>query len=106
MARSRYEEQLARYQAHFPRSQMLILRSEDFFAEPETAWRQIQEFLDVRVLPLGDTSQWRNQGRGESAGVSPAFRTELRRRLQPTYDAMRRDDGIEWPAPEGGSDDA
>jgi hypothetical protein len=102
LARSRYEEQLARYQAHFPRSQMLILRSEDFFAEPETAWRQIQEFLDVRVLPLGDTSQWRNQGRGESAGVSPAFRAELRRRLQPTYDAMRRDYAIEWPEPDAG----
>jgi hypothetical protein len=105
-ARSRYEEQLARYLRFFPRAQLLILRSEDFFADPRPAWRAVQEFLGVRPVTPCKPSHRRNAGSGEAAAVSRRFRDGLRQRLQPTYDAMRRDHGIEWPGTgEGGGRD-
>lgn len=97
LSRSRYEEQLARYLRLFPRSQLLLVRTEDFFADPRPVWREVLSFLGVDFVPLRDPALRRNAGFGEISTVSAAFRAGLRSRLQPTYDAMRRDHGIEWP---------
>lgn len=106
LGRSRYEEQLARYRSLFPASRLLVIRSEDLFADPRPVLHRVHEFLGLDPRPPGDTAGPRNAGKGEAGSVAASFRAALRKRLQPTYDAMRRDDGIEWPAPEGGSDDA
>lgn len=100
LARSRYEVQLARYLERFPRSRLLVLRSEDLFADPGRAWLALQEFLGVDVLPLPGPLPRSNEGDGESAAVDPGVRERLRTRLESTYEAMRRDHGIAWPAPD------
>ena len=50
-ARSRYLEQLDRYERLFGRRQLLVLRSEDLFSEPERSWRQLLRFLKLPWHP-------------------------------------------------------
>ena len=107
LARSRYDEQIARYRSLFPASQLLVIRSEDLFTEPESIIRRVIAFLGLEPQPLQNLALKHNAGSGEADSVPMLFRLELRRRLQPTYDAMRRDYAIEWPEPAwGGGRDA
>ena len=97
LARSRYEVQLARYEACFPRDQLLLLRSEDLFSQPEQVWAQVQSFLNLDSVPLPSLPR-ENAGRGEAAGVSPALRLKLRQQLRPTYAVMEQRYGLRWSA--------
>ena len=45
LSRSRYEEQLPRWQARFSSNQLLVLRSEDLFEQPEWVWDRVLRFL-------------------------------------------------------------
>ena len=45
VGRGRYAEQLSAYFTHVPRERVLILESEQFFAEPVPAWDQVLDFL-------------------------------------------------------------
>ena len=47
VARGRYAEQLARWFEHFPRNQLLVVRSEDFFADPGASYRRILDFVGL-----------------------------------------------------------
>jgi hypothetical protein len=74
-ARGRYAEQLERWLGEFPRERLLVLRSEDFYADPGAALAQAIEFLG---LPA-----WTPQGpprRLQSGGKAP-LDPDLRRRL-------------------------
>lgn len=94
-ARSRYEEQLPRYLDRFPRSRILLLRSEDLFGDPEPTLTRVQEFLGLSVRPLGTaTAIW--AGKGEHPDVPRSVRDDLRERLAPTYEEVRRSHGIGW----------
>lgn len=96
LSRSRYDEQLARYLRFFPREQMLLLRSEDFFREPEETWHRTLAHLGVPPLPLATgLARW-NAGANEAAAVPAAFRGRLRHELAPTYRALRLEWGIGW----------
>ena len=96
LARSRYDEQLARYGDLFSREQLLVLRSEDLFAEPAAVWRQLLEFLELEHRPLPQEVPHANRGSAESAGVDPRLRDRLRSLLSPTYDALERAYGLRW----------
>lgn len=48
LARGVYADQLQAWLAVFPREQMLIVRSEDFFEAPEPVFRQVTDFLTLR----------------------------------------------------------
>ena len=47
LARSRYAEQLERWLAVFPREQLLLLKAEDLFVEPERVFDSAYEFLGL-----------------------------------------------------------
>jgi hypothetical protein len=47
LARGRYHEQLATWRALFDDSQLLVLSSERFFAEPERTFGQVLDFLEL-----------------------------------------------------------
>ena len=47
LGRSRYAAQLERWFAHFPREQVLVLRSEDLFSSPATIVTQVLRFLEL-----------------------------------------------------------
>ena len=57
VARSRYGEQLERWFARFPSERMLVMRSEDLFADPAASFRTIQTFLE---LPEWEPPEFRN----------------------------------------------
>lgn len=45
--RGHYAEQLARVLRCYPREQLLVLRSEDLFEEPDSVYRRVLEFLRI-----------------------------------------------------------
>ena len=94
--RSRYEEQLPRWQARFSSNQLLVLRSEDLFEQPEWVWDRVLRFLELEPWPLPDLAQPANAGRGEAAQVAPEFRLWLRQQLQHTYSWAADQHGLEW----------
>lgn len=52
VARSRYSEQLKRFMRFFEEEQLLVMRSETLFQEPERATEKIHDFLGVRLVEL------------------------------------------------------
>ena len=97
LARSSYEQQLPRFEALFPAEQLLVLRSEDLFAQPVRVWGQVLTFLELEPLPLPPLAQPANAGQGEAAKVPQMLRQALREQLQPTYGWVESRYGITWP---------
>ena len=97
--RSRYELQLQRYREWFPKRQLLVLRSEDFFAHSEACWDRLLSFISVAPMPLPATLPHSNPGQGEAASVPLSLRRALRQQLVATYDWVKREYGITWPEP-------
>lgn len=85
VARSRYEVQLLRWQALFRPEQLLLVRSEQLFIQPQAVWSQVLAFLDLPELPLPGLGLAANAGLGEAALVGPEVRRALRDQLAPTY---------------------
>lgn len=52
LTRGRYAEQLEVWYSLFPRQQILLLRSEDLFADPDRTYREVLDFLGVPTLSL------------------------------------------------------
>lgn len=54
LARSRYSEQLSEWFKYFPREQIMIIRSEDYFSDPAAVYSGFFHFLglsDFRIMP-------------------------------------------------------
>ena len=96
LARSRYLEQLDRYEALFPKRQLLVLKSEDLFNNTAAVWEQIQRFLKLPLVPLPMALPITNAGRGEADDVDPAIRAMLRRELATTASGVRQRYKIDW----------
>ena len=95
-ARSRYLEQMDRYEKLFHRNQLLVLRSEELFEQPELIWLPILQFLGLRNQPLPKPLPHRNRGKGESKGVRPQLRERLRREFAATAAGVRERYGFGW----------
>ena len=96
ISRSRYLEQLDRYEALFPREQLLILRSEDLFSTPERIWRELLSFLELKPMDWPGALPRANAGDGLGDRVDPALRQQLRQQLAETVAGVRSRYGIEW----------
>ena len=96
LSRSRYQEQLLRWQALFPAEQLLVLRSEDLFEQPQTVWDRVLRFLELDPVSLPELAQPANAGLGEAAHVPAAVRLRLREQLQGTYRWAAEEHGLEW----------
>lgn len=98
VARGRYAEQLERWLAHYPRSQILALRAEDLFTEPAATYHRVLEFLGVE--PMGEPEfEVYNQG-SPGGGNEPGAREALAGRFT---DANRRlvallGEEFQWPS--------
>jgi hypothetical protein len=99
LSRSRYEQQLQRYEALFPVRQLLVLRSEDLFSKAEQSWQQIQAFLELDPMPLPAPLARANAGRGEAEAVPEQVRAQLRHALADTAAAMQQRYRISWGLP-------
>jgi hypothetical protein len=96
LARSRYEQQLQRFEALFPAEQLLVLRSEDLFARAELVWTQLLQFLELDPWPLPALAQPANAGRGEADAVTQATRRMVRAKLASTYQWAAQRYGLSW----------
>ena len=96
LARSRYEQQLARYERRFSKNQLLLLKSEDLFERQAVVWQRVLNFLELDPLPCPEGTTPANAGRGESADVPETLRLRLRELLQSTYRVMEKRYGITW----------
>lgn len=96
VARSRYEQQLDRFEPELQAGRLLVLRSEDWFARPEQIWPQLLAFLGLKEQPLPLQSRAFNTGAGEAALVPSGIRARLRAELEPTYEAMAQRYGLHW----------
>ena len=76
-SRGRYLEQLLAWTDRYPSERLLVLRSEDLYADPAATWVQLVEFLG---LPPWDLRRFRNHSR--SPGPSPPMAAGTRRRLE------------------------
>lgn len=86
LARGLYADQLRRWLRWFPRAHLLVLRSEDFYADPTTALKQALVFLDVPVNRLPSRAHYNRydgyskEGEPHDAtdtGMDPALRERL-----------------------------
>ncbi|MFI7421807.1 sulfotransferase domain-containing protein [Nonomuraea sp. NPDC049684] len=84
LARGRYADQLDRLEPLFGRDRILVLDSHRFFAEPETAYDRVLEFLTVPHL--GYPAFERHNGRPLPRPVPKVLEQALRDHFEP-YDA-------------------
>ena len=96
VARSRYLEQMNRYEALFPKRQFLVLKSEDLFTNTPAVWNTIQKFLQLEAVPLPMALPKANAGSGEAAQVAAAVRAQLRDALSTTALGVKERYGIDW----------
>ena len=63
------------------------MRSEQLFAHPDVAWRQILDFLGLNFVQYPDLRPV-YAGGGEAANVSSEIKNQLRQQLSSTYQWM------------------
>ena len=95
VARSRYLNQLDRYEALFPKRQLLVLKSEDLFNNTAHVWEQIQRFLQLSPIPLPSLPR-ANAGNGEAGAVADSVRLQLRDALSTTALGVKKRYGFDW----------
>ena len=96
VARSRYLEQLDRYEALFPAHQLLVMQSEALFQNPEPVWQRLQDFLGLTPVPLPEVMPRANAGDAHARNVDPDLRKQLRRLLTTTAEGVRERYGFGW----------
>ena len=74
VTRGHYAEQLEVWYSLFPRNQILVVRSEDFFADPDRTYHQVLEFLGLPPASLPEYRAFNPRGRSE---MKPATRRGL-----------------------------
>jgi Sulfotransferase domain len=74
-ARGRYAEQLAAWFELFPVEQILVLRSEDLFADPEATYAQVLRFLALAPHTLRTFKRY--NAHGAPRGMAPETGAEL-----------------------------
>lgn len=101
LSRGIYANQLQRWLNLFPREQLLVIKSEDFYADPDGIFQQTLAFLDVRAMGQ-KPSQWYkpyNHSTYEQAKMSPHVRKRLTVYFEPhndrLYKLLERDFGWE-----------
>lgn len=75
----RYAEHLERWLEVFPRDQLLVLRSEDLFAEPERVFRRVTDFLGLTPF----APPFRRYNEAPAGRLDPAARALLTTYYEP-----------------------
>ncbi len=83
-ARSRYAEHLAEWFERFPREQILVIRSEDLFADPEATYAEVLRFLGLAPHSLRTFKRY--NAHGAPQGVAP----ETAARLEASFEGPNR----------------
>jgi hypothetical protein len=84
LSRSIYVDHLVRWSRFFPKKQLLVLKSEDFFESPQQSLKVVLDFLDLPEWEPEDSKllgNKRNEGRYEE--MDPATRRRLEEYFEP-----------------------
>ncbi|MDQ7904989.1 sulfotransferase [Phytohabitans sp. ZYX-F-186] len=92
-ARGRYAEQLERWFRQVPRDRMLVLRSEDLYADPAAVYAQVLAFLGL--APFTPPEFAVHTRRVDRDGPPPEVARELRAHFAPHNDRLA--DLLGWP---------
>src|SRR3712207_2152440 len=84
LSRGVYVDQLLRWSEFFPREQMLVLKSEDFFDQPKQSLKEVLGFLELPEWEPGEEEIGgkRNEGRYEQE-MDPSTRRRLEEYFEP-----------------------
>ena len=93
LARGRYVEFIKNWLAFFPREQLLVLKSEDFYAGAATTLKQVLEFLD---LPEYQLPEYQNANPGSYQPVTESVRDWLRDYFRPYNQQLEEYLGIKF----------
>ena len=74
LSRGIYVDQLEEWRGYFDEEQLLVLKSEDFFENPQPVFERVLEFLG---LPHGETVVSGERNEGEYERMNPATRQRL-----------------------------
>lgn len=96
IARSRYLEQLERYEKLFSKKNLLIIKSEELFDNTSTAWKRIQDFLDIDIIPNPISLPRANRGKGEALEIDKSLIKILRNELAETVQGIKNKYNIDW----------
>jgi hypothetical protein len=69
-----YADQLPAWFEHFSREQILIIKSEDFYADPAGTFQKVVSFLE---LPTWDLPVYKNYNAGQYSTMQPETRAQL-----------------------------
>lgn len=93
-AQSRYTTSLDRWQRCFGAQQMLVLRSEDLYREPEATTRVVTTFLGLAPAPLRDPDPWNASAR---LPIDDDLTQALTTQFHDDRAELRDRYGITWP---------
>ncbi|HEY9809286.1 MAG TPA: sulfotransferase [Halomicronema sp.] len=91
LARGIYHQQIKKWQQYFPKNQILILKSEDFYNNPEKILNQTLEFLQLDPHPIKNYSKY---NAGEYPEISETTKQYLINYFQPHNQKLSQDLGI------------
>jgi hypothetical protein len=88
VGRGRYAIQLERWLDHFPRAQLLVIRSEDLYQDPSPVFLRIVEHMGVDAW---EPPEFRNHSYdGVRPEAGPPMSASTRRQLEATFEADNR----------------
>ena len=96
ISRSRYDIQIKRYLNFFKPKNLLILRSEDVFANNFRILQSISSFLNISEFNSKINFPKANVGLGESANVKSELKMKIKEELSYTYKWIKEEIGISW----------
>jgi hypothetical protein len=94
LARSRYAEQVERWLAHFPREQLLFIKAEDLFDDPQRVLDTVHEFLGLPPHRYDHVVRL-NPGAYDDA-IAPETRARLAEYFRPHNERLYELTGIDF----------
>ena len=94
--RSKYIEQLDRFERQYTKKNILVLKSETFFQNTERTYDEIQDFIGVKRTKNTWKGLKANAGENESKKIDHEIRLRLRKELAETATKIKQRYGIDW----------
>jgi hypothetical protein len=94
LSRSRYAEQVERWLDQFPREQLLFLKAEDLFVDPQQVLDRVHEFLGLPAHGYEEVTRL-NPGAYDDA-ISPETRARLADYFRPHNERLRELTGVDF----------
>lgn len=84
-AQSEYDRGLRCWLAAYPREQVLILRSEDYYLDERATLTELRRFLGLAPVALPEPRHYNDTGTGD---LDPGLEADLRARLRPSVERL------------------